>query len=156
RVKVGDFGLSKSLVAEAHLTRSGLFLGTPLFASPEQVRGEEVNHQSDVYAVAATLYCLLTGRAPFEGGDAAVTLARIASEPAPPSGRRRPGLPAELDRVVRRGLERDRARRWRNLTEFKEALLTFLPGGPAPAPRGLRFTALLLDWLVVTVLGVAV
>src|SRR5262249_34153618 len=50
RVKIGDFGLSKSLVSGSNLTRTGAFLGTPLFASPEQVRGEPVDPQSDVYS----------------------------------------------------------------------------------------------------------
>src|SRR5262249_32060188 len=53
RVKIGDFGLSKSLARAAHLTRTGAFLGTPLYASPEQVRGDSVDEQSDVYSVAA-------------------------------------------------------------------------------------------------------
>src|SRR5581483_639577 len=58
RVKVGDFGLAKSLVStnKASLTRTGTFLGTPHFASPEQVKGEPVSPQTDVYSVAATLY----------------------------------------------------------------------------------------------------
>src|SRR5262249_18062046 len=71
RIKIGDFGLAKSLLKDAHLTRTGKFLGTPLFASPEQIRGEHVDQQTDVYSVAATLYYVLTGRAPFQGGDAA-------------------------------------------------------------------------------------
>src|SRR5207244_797146 len=81
RVKIGDFGLSKSLIRDAHLTRTGTFLGTPLFASPEQVRGGQLGPTTDVYSVSATLYYLLVGRAPFEGGDAASTLARIVSDP---------------------------------------------------------------------------
>src|SRR5437763_75529 len=54
RLKVGDFGLSKSLAQGSHLTKTGSFLGTPLYASPEQVRGETVDTQSDLYATAAT------------------------------------------------------------------------------------------------------
>src|SRR5947207_6192778 len=69
RVKIGDFGLSKSLVSDARLTRTGTFLGTPLFASPEQIKSEKVDAQSDVYSVAATLYFLLAGKAPFQTGD---------------------------------------------------------------------------------------
>jgi uncharacterized RDD family membrane protein YckC len=149
RVKVGDFGLSRSLAADAHLTRTGSFLGTPLFASPEQVRGEPPGPQSDVYSLAATLYCLLTGRAPFEGsGDAASTLARIVADPVPPMLTVRPGLPPALDRVVLRGLERDRHRRWRDLDEFREALLPFLPGKQDAARRSVRFAALLVDWII--------
>src|SRR5262245_834874 len=65
RVKIGDFGLAKSLVSDAHLTKTGSFLGTLYFASPEQVRGDPVDQQTDVYSVAATLYYLLIGKAPF-------------------------------------------------------------------------------------------
>src|SRR5262249_47802583 len=81
RTKLGDFGLSRSLVNSDVVTRTGTFIGTPLFASPEQIKGETVGPHSDVYSVSATLYYVLTGRAPFQGGDAAATLARIASEP---------------------------------------------------------------------------
>jgi hypothetical protein len=155
RVKVGDFGLAKSLVTPAHLTQMGAFLGTLLFSSPEQVRTQPVDQQSDVYAVAATLYYLLAGRAPFQGGDFAATAASIAADPVPPLRGRRPDVPADLDRVVLRGLERDRARRWRSLEEFRAALLPFAPGGVAPARVDLRFCAYLLDALVLLPLGLA-
>ena len=83
RVKVGDFGLSKSLGGDSQLTRTGAFLGTPLYASPEQIKCDPIDARTDVYSVAATLYFLLTGRPPFQEADAAATLARIVSEPAP-------------------------------------------------------------------------
>jgi uncharacterized RDD family membrane protein YckC len=153
RVKVGDFGLSKSLLRAGHLTRTGSFVGTPLFASPEQVRGETVGPQSDVYSVAATLYFLLTGRAPFESDDATITLARIASDPAPPMRTLRPALSPALDEVVLRGLERDQQRRWRDLDEFRAALLPFLPGKQTAAGLGFRFGAFLIDYLVLMVVG---
>jgi uncharacterized RDD family membrane protein YckC len=156
RVKIGDFGLSKSLVQEGHLTRTGSFLGTPLFASPEQVRGETFDQQSDLYSVAATLYCLLTGRAPFQSTDAAVTLARIASDPAPPMRTLRPDLPQALDDVVLRGLERDRARRWPDLDEFRAALLPFLPGWQEAAGLGVRFGAFLIDYLLLMGIGLVI
>ncbi len=145
RVKVGDFGLSKSLAGGAHLTRTGAFIGTPLFASPEQVRGEPFDEQSDLYAVAATLYALLTGQAPFQGGDPTATLARIVSDDPPPMRRLRADLPAALDRVVLRGLERDRARRWRDLEALRRALLPFVPGRLSFAGLGSRFGAYLID-----------
>ena len=67
-VKIGDFGLSISTAIriEPALTATGSFLGTPAFCSPEQLRGDELNARSDMYAVGATLYYLLTGRTPFE------------------------------------------------------------------------------------------
>ena len=66
RVKVGDFGLSKSLdTADQHITQTGTFLGTVLFASPEQIRGEPLDYASDIYSLCATLYFLLCGEAPY-------------------------------------------------------------------------------------------
>src|SRR5262249_57395958 len=126
RVKIGDFGLAKSLSRSTHLTKTGAFLGTPLFCSPEQVRCEPVDAQSDVYSVAATLYCLLVGKAPQQSSDAAATIARIVADDPPPMRSVRPELPPGLDRVVLRGLERDRGRRWRDLEEFRTALLPYL------------------------------
>ncbi len=148
RVKVGDFGLAKSLVPSDRLTQTGSFLGTLLFAAPEQIKGEQLDPQTDVYSVAATLYYLLTGRAPFAGGDAAATLARTVSEAAPPMRSLRPELSPALDAVVLRGLERERARRWRNLAEFRAALLPFLPAVLPIATLGIRFVAYLLDGLL--------
>ncbi len=153
RIKVGDFGLAKSLVGGDALTRTGAFLGTPLFASPEQIKSEAIGPQSDVYSVAATLYCLLTGQAPFQSGDAAATLARIVSEAPPPMRSLRPNLSAALDKVVLRGLERDQARRWRDLDEFRAALLPFVPGRLSIGGMGVRFGAYLIDALFLSVLG---
>jgi hypothetical protein len=151
RAKVGDFGLARSLAPGAHLTRTGSFLGTLLFAAPEQIKGEQVDAQTDVYAVAATLYYLLTGRAPFAGGDAAATLARTVSEPAPPMRGLRPQIDPALDAVVLRGLERDRGRRWRGLADLRAALAPFRPGRLRMAALGARFAAYFFDGLVLFV-----
>lgn len=153
RVKIGDFGLAKSLIQITNLTQTGSFLGTPLFAAPEQIKGEPVDVQSDVYAVSATLYFLLTGQAPFAGGDATSTLARIVSEPAPSLRSRRPDLDPALDAVVLRGLERDRAKRWRSLAEFRAALLAVRPGSARLATLGPRFAAYLLDSLILALVN---
>jgi eukaryotic-like serine/threonine-protein kinase len=145
RVKVGDFGLSKSIVSDSNLTRTGAFLGTPLYASPEQIKGESVDPRTDVYSVAATLYYILTGRAPFQGNDTAATLARIVSDTAPSMRSFRPELPAELDRIVLRGLDRNRDRRYRGMAEFAAALQPFAPGRLAIAGLGLRAAAYVID-----------
>ncbi|HEY2909087.1 MAG TPA: serine/threonine-protein kinase, partial [Gemmataceae bacterium] len=85
RVKVGDFGLAKSLAAEddRHITHTGAFLGTVLFASPEQIRGEPLDYGSDVYAICATLYYLLQGEAPYQHESVTAALAKAISEPPP-------------------------------------------------------------------------
>jgi hypothetical protein len=155
RVKIGDFGLAKSLSGDVKLTRTGAFLGTPLYASPEQIRAEPLGPQSDVYSLAATLYFLLTGRAPHQTGDAAATIARIVADPAPSLRTVRPDLPKALDRAVLRGLERDRKRRYRNLDEFRRALVRFLLAQPSIGDTGVRFLAYMLDTLVLGAIGTA-
>ena len=156
RVKVGDFGLAKSLSGNVHLTRTGAFLGTPLFASPEQIRNDPLNEQTDVYSVAATLYFLLTGRAPFQGRDATATLARIVADPAPSMLTLRPETPLALDKVVLRGLERNRERRYRDLEALRQALLPFLADQVSIAGLGLRFGAYWIDALLLNVVLVPV
>jgi len=153
RVKVGDFGLSKSLLgSDANLTRTGSFLGTPHYASPEQIKGELIDARSDVYSVAATLFYLLTGKPPFEANDATVALARIVSDEPPTVRSIRPEVWSALDSVVLRGLERDRRKRFRSLEEFREALFPFLPGRVALGRVGLRVAAYAFDFCVNSVL----
>ncbi|WP_165073931.1 protein kinase domain-containing protein [Paludisphaera rhizosphaerae] len=145
RVKIGDFGLSKALDGGADLTRTGAFLGTPLYASPEQIKREPLDERTDVYSVAATLYYLLSGRAPVQAQDAAEALARIASEPAPPLHDYAPKISRSLEAVIHKGLERDRSRRWRDLREFHEALLPFVPERVDIGSIGLRIGAYAID-----------
>jgi hypothetical protein len=153
RVKIGDFGLCKSLVRDAHLTKTGSFLGTPLYASPEQIKMDRVDQQSDVYAVAATLYFLLTGRAPHQTGDPAATVARIVSDPAPPMRSLRKEIPAALERVVLRGLERDRKHRWKSVAELRTALSPFLRQHLSAGGLGIRIAAFVVDVVLVFLLG---
>jgi hypothetical protein len=153
RVKIGDFGLSRSLGARAQLTRVGSFVGTPLFASPEQLKGEELDARTDVYSVAATLYYLLTGQAPFQHADAATVIARVVTEPPLSPRQLRPDLPTALERVVLRGLERQRERRFQNLEQLREVLLPLLPTGLSIAGLGLRVGAFLFDSLPFWIAG---
>lgn len=144
RVKVGDFGLSKSLVSDATLTRTGAFLGTPQFAAPEQVRGEEVDRRTDVYSVGATLFYLLTGKAPFSG-DAVAVIAQIASENAPPVRSVRPDLPETLNQVLRKALARNPSDRYGDLRQLRHALSPFASGGVSLATVGRRLAAYMID-----------
>jgi len=156
RVKVGDFGLAKSLLKDQHLTHTGAFLGTLLYAAPEQIRMDPVDHRADVYSVGATLYYLLTGRAPFQTDDAAATLARTMSDPLPPMRGHRPDLPATLDEIVAKALQRNRDQRYQSLEELRLALLPFVPGDHTVAEVGWRVGALLLDALILAPLDVVI
>ncbi|HYH66578.1 MAG TPA: protein kinase, partial [Urbifossiella sp.] len=154
RVKVGDFGLSKSLAgsADRQLTQSGAFLGTVLFASPEQLRGDPLDYGSDVYSVCATLYYLLCGEAPYHHESITAALAKAVTEPAVPVRDRCPAVSPALDRVVMKGLERDPDRRWGSLDELREALIDLVPARQTPArPRAL-IGAYLLDFILLALL----
>lgn len=153
RLKVGDFGLSKSLVDDAALTRTGAFLGTPMFAAPEQVRGSTVDERTDVYSVGATLFSMIAGKPPFTGIDAAAVIAQIACDPAPPLRQLCPAVPEDLDRIIARTLEKEPSRRYRTMTELKQALLPFSSNGLIAAPQGRRLGAYLLDMLFVGITG---
>jgi eukaryotic-like serine/threonine-protein kinase len=85
RVLVGDFGLSITTLARADATadQGGVILGTPGFASPEQLRGDSLDVRSDIYSVGATLYYLLAGKAPFDDPDLRTMMTRVATEPPP-------------------------------------------------------------------------
>ncbi|MGL6074494.1 MAG: protein kinase domain-containing protein [Fimbriiglobus sp.] len=164
RVKVGDFGLSKSLAPESdgdssmepgnkQLTSSGTFLGTVMYASPEQIRGEPVSYDSDVYAVCGTLYFLLTGRAPFQHESLTASLAKAVSEPPPAIRDRQPNVPKELERVVLKGLDRERSRRYHSLTELRDALVEVQVEKQQPARPRAIILAYLIDGLLLTLLA---
>lgn len=146
-IKVGDFGLSIPTLARdlTQLTTTGTFQGTPQFASPEQLRGERLDMRSDVYAVGATLYYLLTGRSPFEDSDLIALVSRIATE-SPTSPREvRPEVPRALAAVVLQCLAKGPAHRpasYRVLANVLEPLGSTVK---TPAPLGLRIAAYALD-----------
>ena len=150
-VKIGDFGLSISTTVrvEPALTASGVFLGTPSFCSPEQLRGDELNARSDMYSVGATLFYLLTGRTPFEGKNMVQLLATVLEQRAPSPRKFRPVVPKGLARTVLRCLEKQPAERFKSYTELTQALTPYCSTAPTPATLGLRFLAGLLDvWML--------
>jgi len=157
-VKVGDFGLSISSEAreEAELTREGLFLGTPAFCSPEQLRGEELNARSDLYSVGVTLFYLLTGRTPFKGNNTAQLFANVL-EKAPPSPKDiRSEISEELAKVVLRCLEKTPGERFRDYEELHRALIPFGSEAPVPASLPWRFAAGLIDTVGIGWLSTAI
>lgn len=149
RIKIGDFGLSKSMdKADVNLTQSGTFMGTPSYSAPEQVRGEALDARTDIYSLGATLYCLLTGQPPFVGDAMSVT-AQIVTDPPKPAREHRPEIPADLDAVIMRCLEKDPQKRFESLEKLRAALLPFASHGTLLTTFGRRLAAFMVDVLVV-------
>ena len=99
--KVVDFGLAKSLEADSNLTQSGVFVGTPSYAAPEQVEGltRAVGPAADIYALGAIFYQMLTGRPPFQAATVLQTLEQVkTADPVAPS-RLQPGLPRDAETI---------------------------------------------------------
>ena len=137
-VKVVDFGISKAVKpggddgAEAYrLTHTGLLLGTPLYMSPEQARGDEdLDHRADIWALGVLLYECLTGEVPFRANNYLQIISQVLThEPLSPS-RLRPelGIPDAIDAVVMRAMEKDRARRYQTMAELEGDLERLLAG----------------------------
>src|SRR5262249_60954173 len=107
----------------AHLSAEGQILGTPLFMSPEQARGgRELDQRSDIYSLGAVAYYLLTGRPPFDGEGGIGVMIAHARDPVPPPSRIRPGIPADLERVVLLCLAKDAAERYPDAASLDRAL----------------------------------
>lgn len=151
--KVGDFGLSISTLArdETHLTLAGTIVGTPAFASPEQMRGEALDVRADIYSVGATLYYLLTGRVPFEEANVVklVDMVLHAQPPAPSQVRRE--VPRALSAVVQHALAKAPEQRYADYAELRAALEPFGPAAPVAAPIGRRLAAYVIDLAVLAV-----
>jgi uncharacterized RDD family membrane protein YckC len=153
-VKIGDFGLSKSLVTtEANLTQTGTFLGTPSYAAPEQIRAGELDERTDIYAVGATLFNLLTGRTPFEGDAMSVT-AQIITDDAPAVRELNAKVPQDLSQVIAKCLEKDPAKRFSDLGQLKAALLPFGSGRQSLATVGRRMAGYMIDMVMLQLISV--
>jgi uncharacterized RDD family membrane protein YckC len=146
-VKIGDFGLSISTQAHETAPRRRRFEGTPSFAAPEQLRGEALDVRTDVYAVGATLYYLLTGRTPFEPSTSLdAQIAMTMPRETPPSPRSiRSDIPEGLSRVVMQCLSPDPAQRPPSHAALAEAVRPFAAGAPVAAPRRVRALAWFVD-----------
>ena len=132
RPKVADFGLAKILGSEGGLTKTSAVLGSPSYMAPEQAEGDssKIGPRTDVYALGAILYELLTGRPPFRAATAFETLAHVKNaDPVPPS-RIQPGLPGEIETICLKCLEKEPARRYATALELALDLRRFLDGEP--------------------------
>jgi serine/threonine protein kinase/tetratricopeptide (TPR) repeat protein len=116
-VKILDFGLAK-LGGQTKLTKEGTTLGTVAYMSPEQVKGEEVDHRTDIWSLGIVLYEMITGKTPFKGDyDQAVMYSILNEQPEPVTGLRT-GVPMELERIVTKCLQKDPGERYQTAADL--------------------------------------
>jgi len=132
-----------------HLSRSGVILGTVGYMSPEQAQGftDKIDQRSDIFSFGCILFEAVTGRKAFQGADAIDSLNQIIREPAPPVSSIRPGLPPELQKIVRRCLEKKPDDRYQSIKdvaiELKDLRDELLAGAYSQAPSLTNYSAAL-------------
>jgi eukaryotic-like serine/threonine-protein kinase len=134
-VVITDFGLAKQMGSEKGLTATGATLGTPSYMSPEQAAGnsQQQGASTDVYAMGAILFALLTGKPPFQGETVVQTIMQVIHRPAPTVRQFRPNIHADLDTIVTKCLEKSPSRRYATAGELAEDLERFYQGVPIQA-----------------------
>ncbi len=130
--KVMDFGIARLESARQHLTGTGEFIGTPLYAAPEQARTEEVDGRADIFSLASVAYTLLTGQAAFLAPTISGIVHRVTYEEPQPPSRFVSDLPAEVERILDRAMAKDAADRYPTAEAFAEDAEDVLAGR---APR---------------------
>jgi serine/threonine-protein kinase len=145
RTVLVDFGLVKPLFESgSRVTSTGAVVGTPMYMSPEQARGEALDLRSDLYNVAAVVFEMLTGAPPFADRTPASVYARLLREPPPRASQVSPRkVPGALDEVLLRGLAKDRAARYPSARALGQALAAVVDDEPASAagPNTERMTS---------------
>ena len=124
-VRIGDFGLALNVGAE---TTQITGVGSPAYMSPEQIREELVDHRTDLYSLGVVMYQMLAGVLPYKGNNKFSMIYQITQVDPPPPSHRRP-VPASLDRIVRRAMQKEAARRYQSGDEFAEELIEALRAG---------------------------
>jgi serine/threonine-protein kinase len=166
-VKILDFGLAKltaptmmleendaTLPLSAPMTVEGSILGTVSYMSPEQADARPVDARSDIFTFGVVLYEMLTGRKAFAAGSTVSTLSAILRDDPRPMGEIVEGVPAELDRIVHRAMQKDPAQRWQSMQEVRTELAalkqradsavlsrTAMAAAPQKVPKALALAA---------------
>ncbi len=175
-VKVVDFGISKSMRVtddeeQVRLTQTGMVLGTPLYMSPEQARGDdELDHRVDVYALGVIMYEASTGRVPYVGNNYLSVISQVLNEE--PTGPRelRPDLSEEFEAIVLKAMAKDRVDRYGSAVEMHADISALIEdpthsterakiSGPrrrSPAPKSSLKVAVWIGAIALTVLALVV
>ena len=150
-----DFGISRFREGSGHtkaaLTQAGVALGTPDFMSPEQAKGNTVDHRADIYGVGILLYVTITGVMPFERDTPHATLLALLTEDAPAPRALVPDVPEHLEMIIQKAMAKDPAERYGWIAELNQALAPYdstrtaqqaaAPAAPAAAPAAVPAVA---------------
>ena len=130
--RITDFGLAKQIARDSNLTATGAVLGSPSYMAPEQAAGHQaqVGPASDVYALGAILYFLLTGRAPFVGATPLKTMLKVVEDDPPPPRKVRANVPVDLETICLKCLEKSPERRYATARALAEELGRFMSHDP--------------------------
>ncbi|MFL5449670.1 MAG: protein kinase domain-containing protein, partial [Gemmatimonadales bacterium] len=155
RALLADFGIARAVAAEASgsSTGQGVAVGTPVYMSPEQAAGEEVDTRSDLYALGVVAYEMLAGHPPFQGSHRVVVSKHIAERPFP-IDRLRPDTPEALAAAVMRSLEKQPSERWQTGEELRQTLTG--ERSSWPRRRRLRRALMVAAAVVVVVTGATI
>jgi len=144
---VGDYGLSVSIldIDATQLSPNGSFVGTPAYASPEQIRGQELDVRADIYSVGASLFYLLSGETPFEGYSVKSLFTAILEEDPIPLIKRAPNTSMGLIKVISRCLHKDPSQRYQDYFDLIVDLEQFSSQAPLPVNPPRRILAGFID-----------
>jgi len=121
QVRIMDFGLAK-VAGESALTRDAKTMGTVAYMSPEQARGKETDHRTDIWSSGVVLYEMLTGELPFRGERETSIMYAIVHEEPKPLEKLKPGIPIEISKIIEKALKKDRSARYSSAAEMASDL----------------------------------
>jgi len=122
-VKIMDFGLALNTAKKSETDSTFIMgVGSPAYMSPEQIKGYPLNQKTDIYSLGVVLFHLLTGRLPFRAVNAAQLVYKIVNADPPMPSKINPNVPAAMDNIIRRALEKDLYSRYRNGAEMAQDL----------------------------------
>jgi formylglycine-generating enzyme required for sulfatase activity len=132
RVKLTDFGLART-VDDASVSQSGTVVGTPLYMSPEQARGESIDHRSDLFSLGSVLYTMCTGHPPFRANTSFGVIKRVIEDVPRPIPEVIPEVPEALCAVIVKLHAKDPAERFQSARAVADQLAALAQGSPVPA-----------------------
>ncbi len=148
RVQLTDFGLARA-ADDATMTQSGVLAGTPQYMSPEQARGEEIDHRSDLFSLGSVLYFMCTARSPFRAETTVGVIHRVTSEDPRPPRSINHEVPAWLEAIILKLLSKEKASRFESAADVAKLLekwLTHLQNPESPAPERIKSSAARFKW----------